>query len=385
MQAIDWTYGVLPTLLAITELACAAALGMHVTRVSFTRSKTTRRRVEATLLSILAVGLVVLAGICGYNALMLHAARLQMPGRLYSVNGHAMRLDCAGTGEPTIVLDAGLGNDGLIWGGVQPVLSRTTRVCSYDRAGFGLSDALPGPRDANHIADELHGLLTAAKVDGPVVLMVHSIAGVYLRAYATRYPAQLKGLVIVDGSTPLQNHDPAFAALDAKNKTSAWKDLFTRIAMVSGIPRLLGVCSLANSGLDLQAAGFDRLAAKLQGEDECHEQFAAVDAEMKTFDQSGEETVHAGPFGSLPILIFSHDPASAASNPSRGNVEKAWAQMQANEKRLSTRSQQIIAKGSGHYIQLERAALIDQQVAQFIRQIRGTSPSPTNYGTTMTE
>ena len=87
------------------------------------------------------------------------------------------------------MLDAGLGNDGLIWGGVQPVLAKTTRVCSYDRAGFGWSDALPPPRDADHIAAELHGLADGGRTStAPIVLMGHSIAGMYIRDYATRYP-----------------------------------------------------------------------------------------------------------------------------------------------------------------------------------------------------
>ena len=111
-------------------------------------------------------------------------------------------MDCTGSGSPTLILDAGLGDDSLIWGGVQPVLARTTRVCAYDRAGWGLSQAVPGPQDANHIADELHGLLTVAGITGPVVLMGHSIAGMYIRAYASRYPAEVAGLIFVDASTP---------------------------------------------------------------------------------------------------------------------------------------------------------------------------------------
>jgi pimeloyl-ACP methyl ester carboxylesterase len=124
-----------------------------------------------------------------------------------------MRIYCTGSGSPTVVLDAGLGNDALIWGGVQPELSKTTRVCAYDRAGFGGSDARPAPRDADHIAGELHELLLQAKVTGPIVLMGHSIAGIYMRDYATRYPADLAGIVFVDGSTPLQNRNPAFNTL----------------------------------------------------------------------------------------------------------------------------------------------------------------------------
>src|SRR6202035_355838 len=128
----------------------------------------------------------------------------------------------------------------LIWGGVQPVLAKTTRVCSYDRAGFGWSDALPPPRDADHIAAELHGLLAAAKVDGPIVLMGHSIAGMYIRDYATRYPADVVGLIFIDGSTPLQNRNPAFKAAFAKGPLDAIRSLQRRAPFWLGIPRLSG-------------------------------------------------------------------------------------------------------------------------------------------------
>ena len=150
--------------------------------------------------------------------MMLHHTSASRPGATYEVDGHRMHMDCVGNGSPTIVLDAGLGDDGLIWGGVQPVLAKSTRVCSYDRAGFGLSDALPGPRDADHIAAELHGLLAAAGIDGPIVLMGHSIAGIYIRDYATKYPADVAGLIFVDGSTPLQDQNPAFKALERKGR-----------------------------------------------------------------------------------------------------------------------------------------------------------------------
>jgi hypothetical protein len=164
-----------------------------------------RRLSERIALSF--VVLVALAAGAGtiFNAVATHhfRARHSPPGSLYFIDGHKMHLHCGGQGSPTIVLDGGLGDDSLIWAKVQPELSKTTRVCSYDRAGLGWSDLQPGPRDADRIAQELHSLLTEAGISGPTVLMGHSIAGLYIRAYASRYPHNLSGLVFVDGSTPL--------------------------------------------------------------------------------------------------------------------------------------------------------------------------------------
>jgi pimeloyl-ACP methyl ester carboxylesterase len=288
-----------------------------------------------------------------------------------------MRIDCSGSGSPVIVLDAGLGNDGLIWGRVQPALAKTTRVCSYDRAGFGWSDTLPPPRDADHIAAELHGLLAAAQVPGPIVLMGHSIAGIYLRDYATRYPENVAGLIFVDGSTPLQNRNPAFKAHLNPQPPSMFRALWKQAKFAAGIPRLLGECSDS-------LPGFDPHAAQLEAEDQCHDRSAAVAAEFESFDRSGEETVHTGPYGALPILIFSQDPVRTAKVQTM-DVVMAWNQMQEELKQLSTRSRRIIAKGSTHYVQGDRADLIESEVSKFIEQIRGTAPQPADYGSTQTK
>jgi hypothetical protein len=130
--------------------------------------------------------------------------------------------------------------------------------------------------------------------------------------------------------------------------------------------------------------GFDPQAAKLLAEDQCRDRFPAIAGEMQNFDRSGEETVHTGPYGALPILIFSQDPARTAAQGEPMDVVTAWNQMQENLKQLSTRSRRIIAKGSTHYIQGNRPDLIEREVPKFIEQIRGTAAQPTDYGSTQT-
>ena len=97
------------------------------------------------------------------------------------------------------------------------------------------------------------------------------------------------------------------------------------------------------------------------------------------------ETIHTGPYGALPILIFSQDTAKAAAGGEPPEVAKAWNQMQEDLKKLSTHSRRVIAKGGTHYIQLDRSELIEREVPLFIEQIRGTVSPPENYGSTTTE
>lgn len=355
--------------------------GLCITRMVSVRGKDFGRRrkiSEWVVLSLAAFIAVVIAVSSGTNAVILHHARAITPGKMYLVHGYRMHMDCMGSGSPTLILDAGLGNDSLIWGGVQPVLAKNTRVCAYDRAGWGLSHTVPGPQDANDIADELHGLLDAAGIDGSVVLMGHSIAGMYIRAFASRYPAQVAGLIFVDASTPLQDEDQVIGA-KMPHGSPPWMRLFmVKAVMALGVPRWLGACSR-------HLREFSPEAQRLQDADFCDPHVDAGIGEMLHFHQSGEETVHDGPYGDLPVLVLSSDPAKALADH-RSPVEvEAWERMQENLKHLSTHSRRIIARGSPHYIQLERPDLIEQEVTLFIEQIRGTRPPPSTYGTTTTE
>jgi pimeloyl-ACP methyl ester carboxylesterase len=115
-------------------------------------------------------------------------ARYPMPGAFYLINSRRMHLYCTGLGSPTVVLDAGGGNDWLIWQKVQPELARTQRVCSYDRAGVGWSELQPGVRDAKNISLELHELLKKAGEKGPFVSVGASVAGCMLASMSITIP-----------------------------------------------------------------------------------------------------------------------------------------------------------------------------------------------------
>src|SRR5215467_2297278 len=125
--------------------------------------------------------------------------------RLYDVGGYRLYMQCEGAGEPTVVLDAGLGADHSEWSAVEPRVSAFTRVCSWDRAGRGRSDkrAGTGPVAVERIVSELHSLLMQARVAGPYLLVGHSTGGLDMRAYQLRFPDDVAGLVMVD-STPEQ-------------------------------------------------------------------------------------------------------------------------------------------------------------------------------------
>ena len=137
-----------------------------------------------------------------------HGARpagLSPPGDLVDVGGYRLHLLCTGSqtaGHPTVVLDASFPGTVSTWAWVQPKLAQATRVCAYDRAGLGWSDAGPAPRDALSHARELHTLLQHAQVAGPYVLVGHSLGGLSVRMYADQYPEDVAGMVLIEGTNP---------------------------------------------------------------------------------------------------------------------------------------------------------------------------------------
>ena len=133
------------------------------------------------------------------------------PGRLVRLaDGRALNLVCSGRGSPTVILESGFGAGAFAWGQVQPVVARRTRVCSYDRAGYGFSDPGPLPRDGAAIARDLDGALRITGERGPFVIVGHSSGGLYARLFAARRRSEAAGLVLVDPSVPFQ--DRRFAA-----------------------------------------------------------------------------------------------------------------------------------------------------------------------------
>ena len=122
------------------------------------------------------------------------------PGQLVDLGGSKRHLNCSGSGSPAVVLEAGFPGSSLDWVLVQPEVAKFTRVCSYDRAGFGWSDLGKSPRSSAQISEDLHQLLTKAEIAPPYVLVGHSMGGLYVRAFLRRYPQTVAGAVLVDAT-----------------------------------------------------------------------------------------------------------------------------------------------------------------------------------------
>jgi pimeloyl-ACP methyl ester carboxylesterase len=153
------------------------------------------------------------------------------PGRLVDVGGHRLHLLCTGSGSPTVVLESGLGETAAYWGWIAGAVARDTRVCAYDRAGRGWSDAAAAVQDGIAVATDLHTLLERGDVPGPFVLVGHSSGAQYVRIFAGRYPDQVAGMILLDGQ-------PA-EAFEGLPSFPAFYSMFRRVsALLPSLARL---------------------------------------------------------------------------------------------------------------------------------------------------
>jgi pimeloyl-ACP methyl ester carboxylesterase len=188
----------------------------------------------AILYPVLALLLLAVLG-GGYETVRETFDATSVRGQLFDVGGHELHINCTGSGSPTVILEAGLGQPGAeIAGWIQPGVASTTRVCAYDRAGSGSSELADSARDGIAIATDLHTLLTEAEIDGPYVLAGHSSGGVYVQVFATRYRDDVAGIVLLDSQPPdaLENLPGYAGEYSALRSTYALGPSLARVGVV---------------------------------------------------------------------------------------------------------------------------------------------------------
>lgn len=316
------------------------------------------------------VAVVLTAAIAGaiFQELTSRAERRRFhpPGVLVPAFGRLVHLYCIGKGAPTVVLESGLGDDWLIWYAVQPEVSRTTRVCSYDRPGLGWSAPATETPDSRHVAVALEEVLRLAGERPPFVLVGHSLGGLHVRMYATLFPGEVTGMVLVDAAHPYQSTRLPPPVVAMQDRTATLIGIMEWMAPF-GLPRLVGVCG---------GEGPPAIRAMAEAV-ECHRQsLKAVRADALSFEHSQEEVRASGSLGDLPLVVLSHDPQKpflqSGSPELVRETDSTWSVLQTELVHLSSRGEQLIATGSGHYIQVDRPDL----VISAIRRVVGQTTSP---------
>ncbi len=162
------------------------------------------------VLLLVIAGLLALLAAAGavYHAIASRRDRVELPPQGVLADAGGLKLHMLVMGEardkPTVILEGGMASFAANWHWVQTELAKDTRVVAYDRAGFGWSEASPRPRDVRNISIELHTALQGMGIAGPYILAGCSFGGQVVRTFTDLFPAEVPGLVLVDGSHPDQ-------------------------------------------------------------------------------------------------------------------------------------------------------------------------------------
>lgn len=290
------------------------------------------------------------------------ARRSPEAGRLVDVGGYRLKINCTGSGSPIVVLESGLGDVLSEWRPVQLQISRFTRVCSYDRAGYGESDAGPLPRTSLQISHELHALLQNIGERPPYILVGHSFGGYNVRVFNGEFSNEVVGMVLADSP-----QEDQYELLPV-----AWRrfgvDLLSRWeAQAKWMPPQItfGIARLRfRKGLGPD--GYLILQSKY---------LKARASELKEIQTSAEQARASGMLGNKPLLVLAatqQDEAlrDALSQEDFSRFQELWVgTLQPRLTKLSTRGKQVTMSDVGHNIPTQRP----EAIVDAVRQIYATN------------
>lgn len=291
-----------------------------------------------------------------FTATRIDARNYPAPGRLLDVGGYRLHLNCTGEGSQTVLLQSGLGGGALDWSSVQPEVAKFARVCSYDRAGAGWSEAGPRPRDAAQVVRELHTLLGNAGLRPPYVLVGHSLGGLYVQLYVSRYPEEVAGVVLVDSS-----HEGQWLREELPSLSPNYALLLKAIAPL-GVVRVLLKYNLPSENIP------EARAAELAAVYSHTGHLYAVAEELANMSKSMSE-LRESPMrlGGKPLVVLTRGRREPASSPEEAErADRAWRELQADLAGRSSAGKHVIAENSGHYIQFDEPGLVIDSIRQVV-------------------
>lgn len=296
-------------------------------------------------------------------------------------DGRRYNMVCMGEGAPVAIILPGAGGWSLDWRGAQQELSKITRTCSVDRAGYGFSDAGPMPRDAAANVSDLFEALKASHMRGPFVFVGHSHGGLELRLFAYEHPEVVSGLLLIDPSI-----EHIWATQDGVKAGGEKALAFNRACLAEArAGRIVaGEAPPGQTGACAWPADPRRTADEKRG-------FLQVEAQPSRFETwisqvenlngrtSDEVEAARRKLGSIPLIILSQDKAHQAADWRNADPDRsyaAWVAAHEDEVRDSTRGEHRIVEGAGHWIYVDRPDAVVGAFREVVEAARASGNSP---------
>ena len=265
----------------------------------------------------------------------------QSDDRMVDIGTHRLHIYCTGQGSPTVVMDTGFGDTSDKLRPIQAHIAQETRVCVYDRAGYGLSEPGPMPRHGRQIASELKLLLEKTGIPGPYLLVGHSLGGLTVQIFANQYPELVAGMVLIE-PTPLR-----FIL------GQQFSELYQRARQEA--PNLLAMAEQTRRASRLKEAGFfEALASE-------HEMMLSETARQLAAIES---------FGDVPLIVMGAGQPQPAFGDQAQAFQQFWIEQSQALAGKSTRGAFVLVQESGHYIYLEAPDSVLEAIRQVIKQAR---------------
>lgn len=293
-------------------------------------------------------------------------------GLLVDVGGRRLHLHCTGNGSPTVVIEAGASSFAIDFALVQPEVSKTTRVCSYDRANSGWSDMRPDVDTPIRVIRDLRTLLDTAGEKGPFVTVGASRGGVFVRLFQAEYPTDVAGMVLIDPTAEdrlfvmFQGQGVALTSLTPEQHRSTMPPANASIPIPTRQPQTGAPFDRLPEPLYATRVAIDRkLIASMP---------STISGEIVIESSSGDHAMlsrlsaarKANPtlLGDLPLVVLSRG-LNASPDQHAAHAEIS---------RLSRNSRHLVVAESYHEIHLSHPNVVIAAITDVIAAVRAKAP-----------
>ncbi len=299
------------------------------------------------------------------------------PGKLVDVNGYKLHLIVEGSDGPPVVMFHGAGDIALIWNLVLPKVSKFTTAVAVDQAGEGWSEHGHAVNMRQQAYDTYTALQNAG-IKGPYILVGHSLGGILVRVFAEAYPKAVAGVVLVDATHPdvvLKIYKEGKASWKQMRLTASEKEIPEPVRTpLTKQPEVKTFQPKRDFGDRLK--NFSKRDRALFQWFYNERPYSYVPG-RKSFEAETMQALYENPidysFGDKPLIVISggnKDDQEGDSNWSTAELRAHSEKLQKDLLRLSTNSEQIIARKSGHQVHLDESGLVAKAIKSVIKKLK---------------